>query len=108
MGKEVTIDFSGLYDQDPTNLKIYDSDYLDNASKYSAVGKELESILDRYVKTLNSLSAALSGDFADNIEHFSGDVEFYLNNSVNSIMRSVSNNMKNYINEIDEKDGKMY
>lgn len=39
MSNDIKIDFSGLYNQDPTNLKIFDNDYLNNAEKYANIGK---------------------------------------------------------------------
>ena len=55
MSNDIKIDFSGLYNQDPTNLKIFDNDYLNNAEKYANIGKSDYAAIYSDVKNNDAL-----------------------------------------------------
>lgn len=99
---------TGLFNQDPTNLKIYDSEYLDYSSSYKKIGKDLNNVIKKYLKTLDKLSNSLDGKFAANMKEYKEKVNFLIGDAINGGLQSLCSNMNEYIEEIDKKDGKLY
>ena len=45
------------------DMIVHDAEYLDFAAKYHAVGKEMEKILEDYLKTVRGVSDLCEGEF---------------------------------------------
>lgn len=90
------------------NLKIYDSEYTKYSKEYYELASELHKVYKSYTQSLKELSEKLEGHFSSNVLAFSEKLDFYLNDSIKCIYRTVKNNMNSYISEIDDVDGKLF
>lgn len=101
--------FAGARDNQYLNeLRIKDSEYKSYAKKYFNVAKDIESILKEYLVNLDEMSNMMEGNFALNIKTFYEIANFYLSNVISEIYDSLKSDMRKYIEEIEDADGKMY
>lgn len=101
--------FSGFTDGGGvlTSMKVKDAEYVDASVNYRQFGKDLNDLVNDYIRALQSLDR-LQGTAADNIRNFAALAVTYMQNSYDGITQGLAANMANYITELDEADTKMY
>ena len=87
------------------DMIVHDAEYLDFAAKYHAVGKEMENILEDYLKTVRGVSDLCEGEFSDSMKVFSDVVEQILKDGAGETLRGLNNAMSVYIGALDDADG---
>lgn len=101
--------FEGLKNREELrNLKISDDEYLSDAKRYLKIGKELDRIYKEYLKELQDFSNDLDGHYAENMGKFCQRVQMYLGDVILELIKRLNREMKSYIKDIDDADGKLF
>lgn len=96
-----------VYNKYANDLRISDSEYVENGKKMKKQLKKIDDCLARYVQILEELSENLEGDFADKMNLFANNVKLFVG-IIDAIGSELNNNMEGYIREIDQADEKLY
>lgn len=106
MGKQSSLS-SLLPEAGKRNICVVDDDYK-NSRKYKDIAKQLEKILNEYIKVLDTLSEASSGKFAENLKELKELVNSKLSDILLDTYLRFSDSMKDYKSRINAADSDMY
>lgn len=87
------------------DMVVHDTEYLDFAAAYRAVGEKTEKILGDYLKTVRGVSDLCEGEFSDSLKVFSDVVEQLLKDGARETLRWLGDAMEAYIGALDKADG---
>lgn len=91
------------------NLIVADSEYMLLQEKYLTLGEKMEHQIIEYTQILNEIceSSITSGAVYSNLMSFKGECEG-VKAEIKEIANLLSQNMRDYIDKIDDKDQYIY